>query len=174
MALSESLAAEVDLLIEDEAWIAKWGDRATLERFVARAVRAALAAAHTPDLRLIVSVLLADNDRIAALNAAFRKLNRPTDVLSWPNVAWPGPASPAEIEALGDGAPLGDIALALEKVASDADSYARALEHHAAHLIVHGILHLLGYDHEDDESAAAMEAVEDAALRALGLPGRDA
>ncbi len=160
--------------VEARVEAAGWRAIAEAERFAERAALGALAAAGVAASRAEVALLLTDDARIAALNAAFRGRNAPTNVLSWPSVAWDGPASAADLAALGPAPFLGDVALSIETLRREAESFGRDLEHHAAHLIVHGVLHLLGYDHEDGESAARMEAVEDDALSRLGSPGRDA
>lgn len=160
-------AARIEVSLEAEGWRVL----ADPEAFAARAASAALAAAGLGGLDAELSLLLADDARAAELNAAFRGLAKPTNVLSWPSVER---AEPADAESLGPAPFLGDIAVAIETLQREAEMYGRALEHHAAHLIVHGVLHLIGYDHQDEESAARMEAVEDDALSRLGLPGRDA
>lgn len=144
------------------------------EAFAQRAATAALEAADAADLGAEISILLTDDVRIAALNRAFRGRDAPTNVLSWPSVAWSGPASRADIAALGPTPVLGDVAASIETLQREAEIFGRVLEHHAAHLIVHGILHLLGYDHGDEESTGRMETVEDDALRRIGYAGRDA
>ncbi|MBB5986981.1 rRNA maturation RNase YbeY [Sphingobium lignivorans] len=139
-----------------------------------RAVRAALALAQTTDARLIdarlqveVSVKLSDDGEVRQLNAAYRGKDKPTNVLSFPMV------QPDLIEALAntdDGeALLGDIILARETCAREASERGISLESHATHLIVHGTLHLIGHDHEDDVQAETMEAIEIRALETLGL-----
>ena len=107
-----------------------------------------------------VSVLLGDDAAIAELNRQFRGKAGPTNVLSFP---------PAQV---GEGAPagfLGDIALAAETIAAEAETQGKSFADHAAHLAVHGFLHLLGYDHRNPSEAEAMEARERAILAALGI-----
>jgi probable rRNA maturation factor len=106
-----------------------------------------------------VSLLLGDDAAVAALNAQFRGKQGPTNVLSFP-------APPA-----GPGAPafLGDIALAAETIVEEANFQGKRFEHHAAHLAVHGFLHLLGYDHHEPAEAEKMEARERAILAILGI-----
>ena len=137
------------------------------------AVRAALD--ETPHATLLrsgltveVSVRLTDDAEVQALNRQYRHKDKPTNVLSFPMV------EPDLIDALSntdDGeALLGDIVLAWETVAGEAADKGIEARDHARHLIVHGALHLLGFDHEGDErQAEAMEAMEIAACRALGL-----
>lgn len=106
-----------------------------------------------------VSLLLADDSAVAALNAQFRDKPGPTNVLSFP----------AHPVAAGSAGWLGDIALAAETIVKEADFQGKRFEHHAAHLAVHGFLHLLGYDHEEPGEAEQMEARERAILRRLGI-----
>ncbi len=118
-----------------------------------------------------VAVLGCGNARIATLNEAFRGKARPTNVLSWPSqaraAAAPG-AAPAPPDA--DEPDLGDIAIAWETCAAEAREAGRPLGAHVTHLLVHGVLHLLGYDHEADADAAVMERLEVEILATLGVP----
>lgn len=134
-------------------------------------VRAASALAQvTPKLahpRLSASILFADDAEVHALNAEWRGKDKPTNVLSFPML------EREELLALTDDGPpelLGDIVLALETCQREADEKGLSLEHHATHLIVHGLLHLAGYDHETSpEDARAMETLEIKALALLGI-----
>lgn len=140
--------------------------------WAALAERAAGAAAEVaPELanaRLSLSLLFADDEAVHALNREWRGKDKPTNVLSFPmleraDLLALAPAGPPEL--------LGDIALALETCAREALEKSVPLEHHAAHLIVHGLLHLAGHDHETSpEDAARMEALETKALALLGIP----
>lgn len=107
-----------------------------------------------------VSVLFADDALVRDLNARWRGQDKPTNVLSFPAAPEnaPGPRM------------LGDIVLAYETVAREAHEAGKPLDHHAAHLLVHGFLHLLGYDHETDAEAAIMEAREVRILQTLDIP----
>jgi len=122
-----------------------------------------------------VVVLACDDARIAALNAEFRDMPRPTNVLSWPSDerapsrAGAGPAPPRPGSA-DDPAHLGDIALAWETCRREAEAAGRPLRAHALHLLVHGCLHLLGYDHVRQADAALMEGLETQILATLGVP----
>lgn len=127
-----------------------------LEAFAARAVEAA-----TLQVNAIGSVSLSftDDAAIAKLNAEFRGKTGPTNVLSFPAAPMPGP----------HGRHLGDIAIAYETVAREAAAAGLSLADHAAHMIVHGVLHLAGYDHQTDNEAEEMEALERAILARLGV-----
>ena len=153
-------AMQLDIDIED------WPEGA----WEALATRAAAAAGEGEPLlaspRLAVSLLFTTDAEVHALNREWRGRDKPTNVLSFPML------EPDELAALGpDGPPamLGDIALAHETCAREAAEKGIALADHATHLIVHGTLHLVGYDHMDDDAAAAMEALEVKALASLGI-----
>jgi probable rRNA maturation factor len=146
----------VEAAIEDPRWLALG-----LPALAERAARAALAAAGLDPERCEIGLLAADDARIAALNAAFRARAGPTNVLSWPSGAVPS--------APGERRFLGDLALAWETCAAEAEAAGVAPADHVTHLIVHGVLHLLGRDHADAGEAAAMEAEESKILASLGV-----
>ena len=121
-----------------------------------------------------MSVLACDDVRIATLNADFRDKPMPTNVLSWPEEDL-GPeeagAEPLTPQPDPDGTlSLGDIAIAYDTCAREAAEQDKPFEAHVTHLLVHGTLHLLGYDHIRDRDATRMEAVEVEVLGKLGLP----
>jgi probable rRNA maturation factor len=145
----------IDVIIEDDAWEAAEPRAAALAEIAAAAVLA-----HERASAGDIAILLADDARIAALNAAFRGKQGPTNVLSFP--AAPGTGAPGSRE-------LGDIALAYGVCAREAAEQGKSLAHHLQHLTAHGVLHLLGYDHESDAEAEAMEAKERAILAGLGV-----
>ncbi|WP_150285822.1 rRNA maturation RNase YbeY [Rhabdaerophilum calidifontis] len=143
--------AEIEILVE----AAGWRDHAGAEALVERAALAALAGSAR---RGGVSVLLADDAALRGLNHAFRGKDQPTNVLSFPAAPVPGDPAPA----------LGDIALAYETCAREAAAEGKSLDAHLAHLVVHGVLHLLGHDHMTEAEADAMEAAEIRILAGLG------
>ena len=104
-----------------------------------------------------VSVLLTGNEEVRILNRDWRGKDTPTDVLSFPSDPMDRPF-------------LGDIAVAYGVTNSDAQARDIPLEQHLSHLLIHGLLHLLGHDHKDDTEASEMEALEVAALASLGWP----
>lgn len=115
-----------------------------------------------PDGHLSVTILLATDETVAELNASYRGKNKPTNVLSFP--------SPAGFPASPDGVRhLGDIVFAAETVAAEAAELGRSVLDHLRHLTVHGILHLLGLDHENDEDAERMEQLETRLLSSIGV-----
>ena len=121
-----------------------------------------------------ISLMGCDDARIAVLNADFRGKPQPTNVLSWPSEERgaefvgeaPEPPEPGDPE---DPESLGDIAIAYETCAREAEEQGKPMPDHVTHLIVHGVLHLLGYDHIEDEDAAVMEALEVRILASLGV-----
>src|SRR5687768_405515 len=144
-----------------------WGEIA--ERSVKAAVGASSHAALVDSpIAVEISVKLTDDEEVRALNASFRGKDKATNVLSFPMLA-SGLLGPLA-EADGGEVLLGDIVLAHGVCAAESRDKSVSVEDHAAHLIVHGTLHLLGYDHEtSDSDAEAMERLEREALRAIGI-----
>lgn len=125
----------------------------------------------TPLGGFTVSLLACDDARIAELNAEFRGKATPTNVLSWPSderAAAEDGARPA-LPSLPMDQELGDIAIAFETCAREACDQGKPLADHVTHLLVHGVLHLLGYDHVRDKDAALMEGLETEILASLGV-----
>jgi probable rRNA maturation factor len=151
------LPVDIDISIE----AGEWPDEAALTRLVQRAAAAAFAETGAGG-RSELSMVFSDDAHIRGLNAGWRGKDRPTNVLSFP--AFPfqkgGPLPPM----------LGDIVLAAETVTREAVLEDKPVEDHITHLVIHGLLHLLGYDHETDAEAEAMEAIERAALARLAIP----
>lgn len=141
----------IDVEIEDAAWTAALPDAEALAR---AAAEAALAHANNPS---DLTVLLTDDGAVRELNARFRRQDKPTNVLSFP-----APPNPEDH--------LGDVALAYGVCAREAAEQGKPIAHHLQHLVAHGVLHLLGYDHEDDAQAEAMEGLERVVLAGLGVP----
>ncbi len=151
----------VELLIEDTRW-----EAAGLEALAARACEAVLARFGIDPERAEISLLGCDDARIAALNAQFRGRDAPTNVLSWP--AREG-FSPTEWQAQEGAVELGDIAIAHDVCAREARAQGKTFDDHVTHLLVHGVLHLLGFDHMEEAQAAEMEALEAEILGKLGI-----
>ena len=159
----------VETVIEDTRWEA-FGLAALAER----AGRAVLAGLDLPGEGFAISLMGCDDARIAVLNADFRGKPQPTNVLSWPS---------DERGAERDGGPphrprrgpdempeeLGDIAIAYETCAQEAAAQGKPVKDHVTHLLVHGTLHLLGYDHVRDGDAALMEGLEAKILQGMGI-----
>ena len=159
----------LDVAIEADA---EWDSSGDLDALVRSAAEAAIAESAFPQLltsprAVELSVRLTSDEAVRALNAEWRGKDRPTNVLSFPL------AEAGEIDAAASDGPelmLGDVVLARGVCATEAKDKQVPLEQHAAHLLVHGTLHLLGYDHGDDAAAEDMEAREVRALARLGLP----
>ena len=144
-----------------------WPPATDWQALASRAVTAALAEAGVALPTAEISLRLTTDAEVHALNRDYRGKDKPTNVLSFPQYA------PEEVAGLATSDDpeilLGDIVLALETCTREADEKGISLDHHAAHLIIHGTLHLLGHDHLDDASAEAMEALEVKALASLGI-----
>ena len=151
-----------------------WGSSGFGQSQVEKAIDAAVKFAAIPELAdppvpVSVSVKLSDNAEVHALNREWRDKDKPTNVLSFPML------DDEELDALTEGkydAPeimLGDIILAYGVCADEAAEKGIPLADHATHLVIHGMLHLLGYDHIEDEDAEAMEVLEVKALASMGL-----
>lgn len=157
----------VDIVIEDPRW-----DEAGLEALAARACAETLA--HLGIGEAEIALLACDDARIAELNGEFRTKAQPTNVLSWPSderaADTPGGAPhPPEPDFPGEPLELGDIAIAYDTCAREATAQAKEFQTHVTHLLVHGTLHLLGYDHIHDKDAALMEGLEVEILGKMGI-----
>jgi len=159
----------IDVIVDAGPLWPEGQDWATL---ASRAADAALRGTPHGDLianpsMIEISVKLSDDAEIQKLNAAYRGKDKPTNVLSFPMMQ----ADLLDAIDIGDDGEtlLGDIILAHETCAREAEEKGISLADHTAHLIIHGTLHLVGYDHEDDAEAGAMEAIETRALASLGL-----
>jgi probable rRNA maturation factor len=140
-------AVEIDVLEEAGAWPEELG-------YLRICIEAALeAGGHSDDTE--VSIVLTDDTNIQTLNRDYRGKDKPTNVLSFPQDDAPGM--------------LGDIVLAHETILREAEEQDKDFDSHLKHLVVHGCLHLLGYDHENDEDAEEMEALEVAILQKIGV-----
>ncbi|SFR44313.1 probable rRNA maturation factor [Yoonia tamlensis] len=154
----------VDCIIEDTRWEG-------IALLATRASDAALAHLGYDPAEFEISLLACDDARIAALNADFRGKPAATNVLSWPSdergadVDGDPPVAPE----LPMDAELGDIAIAFDTCTREAQEAGKSMVDHTLHLLVHGTLHLLGYDHERDKDATVMERLEVAILGKLGV-----
>jgi probable rRNA maturation factor len=163
-------AAASDVVIEVVVESPKWRALPDAAAIVLRAI--SLASAEAPVANSLrrrgaeVAVLLCDDTAIAALNARWRGYAGPTNVLSFPAAQSPEAAT----ESVPETTSLGDIAIAYETVAREAEMQRKPVADHLAHLAIHGFLHLLGYDHVRATEAEAMERTERAILRRLAIP----
>jgi probable rRNA maturation factor len=155
----------VDVIIEDDRWADL--DLEALAEKASAAVFAELGMGADWE----VCVMACGDARIAGLNAEFREKPTPTNVLSWPSeergveVDGQAPELPQ-----GPDSELGDIAIAYETCAREAEEAGKPMSDHVTHLLVHGVLHLLGYDHIRDQDATLMEALETRILGKMGIP----
>ena len=149
------------LLIEIIATADCWSHEPASAELIERAINAAAAVAADLSADGEVAVMLTDDDGIRTLNQNWREIDKPTNVLSFP--AFQTQAKP--------GVPrmLGDIAIAYETVRREADDEGKRFGDHLSHLAVHGFLHLIGYDHENDDDARTMENLERQILAGLGI-----
>lgn len=151
------MALDVDIDVRDQSWPGLVPGPEALVRLSLAEAAAAL------DLEAgEVSVVLADDDFVRRLNRYHRGKDGPTNVLSFPAGGAPAVSGTPPL--------LGDIVLAGGTVAREACIQGKAPADHLAHLVVHGLLHLLGYDHQDDEGAREMETLETTILARLGIP----
>lgn len=163
------MEALVDIVLEDDRWEA-FG----LEALAERAAQAAFAELGLPVAGFSFCVMGCDDARIRALNGDFRGKAAATNVLSWPSeergaeVAGDLPDAPEPGEA-DDPESLGDIAMSYDTCAAEAQAAGKPVADHVTHLVVHGLLHLLGYDHVRDADGDLMEATEARILARLGL-----
>ncbi|GGK34262.1 rRNA maturation RNase YbeY [Salinarimonas ramus] len=149
----------VDLTLEITREAGAWDTLEDVEGLCVRAAEAALVVAGVEGL-VSLELLLTDDDAIRAINLEWRNLDKPTNVLSFPAAPTPGFPGPR---------PLGDVVLAYETLAREAEEEGKSLADHAAHLLAHGVLHCLGYDHDTDAAAEEMEALETRAMALIGI-----
>lgn len=145
-----------DISCETGDWDSLLPDAQALVRRAAEAAWAAAGSADSAEL----SILLTDDARMRVLNRDYRGKDNPTNVLSFPA---------GDEHAVGRPRLLGDIALALETIGLEAAEQSKSPGNHLSHLTVHGVLHLLGHDHDTELQATAMEALETEILRGLGI-----
>lgn len=157
----------IDTIYEDPRW-----ERLDLETLAEKAADAALShLGYAPD-DFEAALLACDDARIQTLNDDFRDKDKPTNVLSWPSYergAEQAGDPPVPLE-LPEDAELGDIAISYDTCAREAVEAGKSMADHVTHLIVHGMLHLLGYDHIRDADATLMEGIEVQILGKLGIP----
>jgi probable rRNA maturation factor len=142
-----------------------WHDEPDAETVIQRAVAAAAKTVDQDVGEAELAVMLTDDAGIRTLNSNWRGIDKPTNVLSFPALQPSGPSGPNDAPRM-----LGDIAIAYETTRKEADEEQKPFDHHLSHLAVHGFLHLIGYDHEKDDDAEAMEALEQEILAQLGIP----
>ncbi len=154
---SRAEAVKLEVIVRS----ALWRKRRSAKSVVKKAVLTAAKAASTGAAEL--AIVLGNDSTIQALNRDWRGKDQPTNVLSFPAAA---PASKTRVPSPY----LGDIVIAYQTTAREAVAEGKRFDHHLAHLAVHGFLHLLGYDHENDRDARTMENLERRILRRLAVP----
>ena len=161
-------AAVADISADVNVAADAWDREAVTAAFVDRIAKAAWSnlpsePGNTAEAPVSFGLLLADDAAVRELNASFRGQDKPTNVLSFPA------GDDGLVHEPGAARHLGDIALGFETVAREASETGRSMADHTAHLIVHGLLHVLGYDHQTDDEAEAMEGLETQILAELGI-----
>jgi probable rRNA maturation factor len=144
---------KIDVLVDSDLW----QDPGKARSIVRRAVAQAAATASTTGTEL--AIVLTDDSAIRQLNRLWRGIDTATNVLSFPSK-----------QTADEPAHLGDIVLAHQTIAREARAEGKPFAHHLAHLVVHGFLHLIGYDHDKDADAESMEQTERKILRRLNIP----
>ena len=147
-----------DILVTADCWQAEPEAEALVHRAIEAAARQASASAEGAE----VAIVLTDDSGIRTLNRDWRGIDKPTNVLSFPAALAPGGGAQPRL--------LGDIAIAYEITRREAESEDKPFADHLSHLAVHGFLHLVGYDHENDADAEKMETLERIILAGLGVP----
>src|ERR1019366_4460825 len=160
-AMAHSALPMTEVLVVADGWQSQPDAEAVIHRAVAAA--AEMAGTDVGDAEL--AIMLTDDAGIRTLNLNWRGIDKPTNVLSFPALQPTGAGAPDDAPRM-----LGDIAIAFETTRREADDEQKPFDHHLSHLAVHGFLHLIGYDHETDDDAETMEALEREILSQLGIP----
>jgi probable rRNA maturation factor len=159
--MARSAVPMTEVLVVADCWQTEPDVESVIHRAIATA--AEMIEADVDDAEL--AVMLTDDAGIRTLNSNWRGIDKPTNVLSFPALQPTGPRGPDDAPRM-----LGDIAIAYQTTRKEADDEQKPFDHHLSHLAVHGFLHLIGYDHEKDDDAEAMEALETEILAQLGIP----
>ena len=159
--MSQLTLPMTEVLVVAECWQNEPDAEAVIQRAIAAAAEAVEADVGDAEL----AVMLTDDPGIRTLNSNWRGIDKPTNVLSFPALQPEGAPKPGDAPRM-----LGDIAIAYETTRREADAEGKPFEHHLSHLAIHGFLHLIGYDHENDTDAEEMESLETEILEQLGIP----
>ena len=160
-AMAQSALPMTEVLVVADGWQGEPDAEAVIHRAIAAAAEIADADVGNAEL----AVMLTDDAGIRTLNRNWRGIDKPTNVLSFPALAPSGRRGTDDAPRM-----LGDIAIAYETTRKEADDEQKPFDHHLSHLAVHGFLHLIGYDHENDYDAEKMESLEQEILAQLGIP----
>jgi len=150
-----------DILVVADCWQAE----PEAEAVIQQAIRFAADNVDIGPDETELAIMLTDDAGIRTLNSNWRGIDKPTNVLSFPALQPTGARGPDDAPRM-----LGDIAIAYETTRREADEEGKPFDHHLSHLAIHGFLHLIGYDHENDVDAEEMEALEQTILAQLGIP----
>ena len=142
-----------------------WRREPDAEAVIQRAIAVAAASVEVDVGNAELAIMLTDDSGIRTLNGNWRGIDKPTNVLSFPALQPEGVRGAEDAPRM-----LGDIAIAYETMRREADEEEKPFDHHLSHLAVHGFLHLIGYDHENDADADEMECLERKILAQLGIP----
>ena len=151
------MTVHYDMAINAEGW----QDEETLRRLVDSVLQATLQELGFNNIDSELSLVFTNDADIREINAKWRHIDKPTNVLSFPAFALQPGQEPGEV--------LGDIVIARETVEREAAEEDKSFDDHLSHLVVHGLLHLMGYDHQNDEEAEQMETLERKILASLGI-----
>ena len=151
------MTVHYDMAINAEGW----QNEETLRRLVDSVLQATLQELGFDNIDSELSLVFTNDADIREINGKWRHIDKPTNVLSFPAFALQPGQEPGEI--------LGDIVIARETVAREAAEEHKSFDDHLSHLVVHGLLHLMGYDHQNDEEAEQMETLERKILASLGI-----
>ncbi len=142
-----------------------WQNEPDAESVIQRAIATAAEFVDSDVGDAELAVMLTDDGGIRTLNSNWRGMDKPTNVLSFPALQPEGARKPGDAPRM-----LGDIAIAYETTRREADEEGKPFPHHLSHLAIHGFLHLIGYDHENEADAEEMESLETEILEELGIP----
>ncbi|MEM7620915.1 MAG: rRNA maturation RNase YbeY [Pseudomonadota bacterium] len=157
---AETSSVEIEIIEKSELW----KNLDIIEQGIASAVEETIYQNNaTRDVSYQVTIVLSNDEEIQNLNNLFRNINKPTNVLSFPF------GDNSKLPPL-DAIPLGDIVLSFETIEHEANTQGIKFDHHLYHMVIHGLLHLLGYDHETEKDAIRMEAKEIEIMQKLALP----
>jgi probable rRNA maturation factor len=154
-----------EVLVVADCWQTEPDAEAVIHRAIATAAEIVNAGPNKGIGEAELAIMLTDDAGIRTLNNNWRGIDKPTNVLSFPALQPTGKSSRDDAPRM-----LGDIAIAYETTRKEADDEQKPFDHHLSHLAVHGFLHLIGYDHENDDAAEAMETFEQEILAQLGIP----
>jgi probable rRNA maturation factor len=159
--MSQLTLPMTEVLVVADCWQSEPDAESVIQRAIAAAAEEVDADVGDAEL----AVMLTDDAGIRTLNSNWRGIDKPTNVLSFPALQPEGARKPGDAPRM-----LGDIAIAYETTKREADVERKPLCHHLSHLAIHGFLHLIGYDHENDADAEEMESLETEILQQLGIP----